>query len=75
MSDQERFTMSVLLGSVVIPRPTGRVIIDRDGWAHAEYTDHVTLDQHGNEVSRRPADPVIKWQSDETINIARLSQA
>lgn len=51
-----------LLGSVALPRPTGVIATDDEGWNYEVYTDRIEYDHRGNIVSRKPAMPVMRWR-------------
>ena len=67
----ETFKLTILTGKVYLPAPTGRLIIERDGWAYEEYSDRITVDDAGNETSREKTGPIFKFQDDQTIAMAR----
>ncbi len=54
------FRCEMLLGSVDLGRGTGRYVQDTDGMWSEVFTDTITRDQYGREVSRRPTEAIVR---------------
>lgn len=58
------FRWEFLTGAIEIGHPTGRIVTDADGWNHQEYTDTITRDRFGAEVSRKPTPVITRWKGE-----------
>jgi len=56
------YTLTMLLGTVDLPRPTGRFETDAEGWTREIYTDWIDRDRDGNEIGRRPNQYMVRWK-------------